>query len=127
MRSCGAAGNQPHAIFLSELEYRAASSDQERRQVTERYADVVSSSADFMADFARGGRAGNESSGYRYELGPPIMNSAEHGDKLALPLGCGAAGNPCLGYVFNPTCALLSPPGWSASAPADATRCLQTS
>ena len=56
--------------------------------------------------------AGNESSGYRYELGPPIMNSAEHGDKLALPLGCGAADNPCLGYVFNPTCAhpLLSPP-----------------
>jgi hypothetical protein len=45
---------------------------------------------DFMADFARGGRAGNESAGgYHYQLGPPIMNSAEHGDKLQLPLGCG--------------------------------------
>ena len=43
-----------------------------------------------MADFARGGRAGNEwAGGYHYQLGPPIMNSAEHGDKLQLPLGCG--------------------------------------
>jgi hypothetical protein len=57
--------NQPHAIFLSELEYRAATTDQERKDILERYSSVVSASADFMADFARGGRAGNESGGYR--------------------------------------------------------------
>jgi hypothetical protein len=37
--------NQPHAIFLAELEYRAASTDAERRQVLDRYADVVRASA----------------------------------------------------------------------------------
>ena len=95
--------NQPHAIFLSELEYRAASSDAERHQVLERYADVVNASAVFMADFARGGRAGNVSTGYHYQLGPPIMSSSEHGDKLQLPIGCGAEGNPCLGWVYDPT------------------------
>jgi len=31
------------------------------------------------------------------------MNSAEHGDQLQLPKGCGAPGNPCLGYVADPT------------------------
>ena len=95
--------NQPHAIFLSELEYRAASSDTERRQILERYSKVVHASAEFMADFARGGRVGNASSGYHYELGPPIMNSAEHGDQLQLPIGCGTREQPCVGYVYNPT------------------------
>ena len=94
--------NQPHAIYLAELEYRAATTAQEKIDVLERYADVVSSSANFMADFARGGREGNASH-FHYELGPPIMNSAEHGDRLGLPAGCGAEGNPCVGYVYNPT------------------------
>jgi|EP01047_Picozoa_sp_COSAG01_P038381 hypothetical protein len=31
------------------------------------------------------------------------MNSAEHGDRLQLPLGCGTAATPCEGWVFNPT------------------------
>ena len=68
---------------------------QERADILERYSNVVSASADFMADFARGGRIGNETSGYHFELGPPIMNSAEHGDQLQLPKGCGAQDNPC--------------------------------
>jgi hypothetical protein len=79
--------NQPHAIFLAELEYRAARTDTQRKDVLERYAGVVTASADFMADFARGGRTGNAIDGYTYELGPPIMNSAEHGDQLQLPTG----------------------------------------
>ena len=39
-----------------------------RRDTLERYADVVAASADFMADFARGGRTGNATDGYTYPL-----------------------------------------------------------
>jgi len=95
--------NQPHAIFLAELEYRAAKSDQARRDTLGRYAEVVSASATFMAEFARGGRTGNAADGYRYELGPPIMSSSEHGDQLQLPIGCGSEEIPCEGWAFDPT------------------------
>ena len=89
--------------FAAELEYRAAKTDTQRKDVLERYANVIAASADFMADFARGGRTGNAIDGYTYELGPPIMNSAEHGDQLQLPAGCGNESTPCEGWAFNPT------------------------
>ena len=47
--------NQPHAVYLSELEYRAASTDAQRAEVLERMGEVVRASADFMADFVRRG------------------------------------------------------------------------
>ena len=41
----------------------------------------------------------------RYQLGPPIMNSAEHGDELQLPRGCGTQATPCSGYaILSDTC-----------------------
>jgi len=41
--------NQPHPIYLAELEYRAAATEQARQDVLERYGDVVTATADFMA------------------------------------------------------------------------------
>ena len=38
-----------------------------------------------------------------YRLGPPIMNSAEHGDIVGIPRGCGDADHPCDGRVYDPT------------------------
>jgi hypothetical protein len=78
-----------------------------KHDVLERYADVVAASANFMADFARGGRAGNATH-YHYELGPPIMNSAEHGDKLGLPAGCGLVLScSCAPWILSLTIEIL--------------------
>ena len=47
-------GFRPHPIYLAELEYRAAATGQGRHDVLERYKDVVTATADFMAVRCRG-------------------------------------------------------------------------
>lgn len=57
---------QPHPIHLAELVYRT----KPRRDVLERWADVVVATAEFMAAFASPGPAG-------LELGPPVIPAQE--------------------------------------------------
>jgi len=57
---------QPHPIFYAELVYRA------RRDVLERFRDVVFETADFMASYA----AWDDQAG-RYVLGPPLQCAQE--------------------------------------------------
>lgn len=57
---------QPHAIYLAELLYRACPSP----AALERYGDVVMETAEFMADFAEETPAG-------FELGPPLVPAQE--------------------------------------------------
>lgn len=59
---------QPHPIFFAELCYRC----HPNRATLERFADVVSESADFMASYA----IRNEGRGW-YSLGPPVIPAQE--------------------------------------------------
>ena len=43
---------QPHLIYLAELTYRAAKSDEERKKALEKYGKLVDETALFMCDFA---------------------------------------------------------------------------
>lgn len=59
---------QGHAIYWAELMYRT----QPTRQTLERYQDIVSESAEFMADFLAWDDATQ-----RYILGPPLLSGSE--------------------------------------------------
>ena len=59
---------QPHPIYYAELAYRAHGD----RATLERYAEVVSQSAEFMASFAT-----LDANGQRYVLGPPLQCAQE--------------------------------------------------
>ncbi|KAI0901248.1 Six-hairpin glycosidase-like protein [Annulohypoxylon nitens] len=60
---------QPHVMYLAELAYQASPT----RQTLERWDDVISASADYMASYAWK----NENFGY-YDLGPPSYGVTEN-------------------------------------------------
>ena len=62
------AWQQPHPIFYAELVYR----ERPNRETLERFAEVVSGTAEFMASYA----ARDEATG-RYVLGPPLQCAQE--------------------------------------------------
>jgi hypothetical protein len=59
---------QPHPIYLAELLYRSA----RRRDILERYEDLVFQSAEFMASYAWW-----DARAQRYVLGPPLVPAQE--------------------------------------------------
>lgn len=61
---------QPHPVFLAELDYRA----HPRRRTLRKWQEVVFATADFMASYAH-----REESG-RYVLGPPLHLVSENSD-----------------------------------------------
>lgn len=63
---------QPHIIYYAELCYR----EYPNRETLEKYAPLIFSTADFMADFARWDEAGN-----RFILGPPLIPAQESLEK----------------------------------------------
>jgi hypothetical protein len=93
--------NQVHPIYLAELEYRAALGPEGRAEVLQRMAAAVNASAEFMSDFAS---RGFDSTTGRYQLGPPLMSSSEHGEEPGTQhSGCGTAEKPCCSHTYNPT------------------------
>ncbi|KAI1798531.1 Six-hairpin glycosidase-like protein [Daldinia bambusicola] len=60
---------QPHTMYMAELAYQASP----RRETLERWDDIISAAADYMASYAWK----NESSG-RYDLGPPSYGVTEN-------------------------------------------------
>lgn len=43
---------QPHLIYLAELLYRTTPTEEGKKQITDRYGDLVEKTAEFMADFS---------------------------------------------------------------------------
>ncbi|ASO20313.1 hypothetical protein FHR81_000002 [Actinoalloteichus hoggarensis] len=62
---------QPHVMFLAELDYQA----HPRRDTLRKWQEVLFATAEFMASFAH-----QESEGGRYVLGPPVMTANERND-----------------------------------------------
>lgn len=56
---------QPHPIYLAQLAYQASRT----RETLERWDDVVTATADYMASYP----GYNNSTGY-YDLGPPFVS-----------------------------------------------------
>ena len=73
---------QPHIIFMTELlriarysEHRVEVSEESERDFLERYANLITETADFMADYAE-----YDASLGRYRLLPPMYTVQEKGD-----------------------------------------------
>lgn len=67
---------QPHPMYFAETEHRrAVSSSEEEGAVLEKWDEILSHTADFMASFAWW----NETSGF-YDLGPPMYPASENTD-----------------------------------------------
>lgn len=65
---------QPHPLFLADQEYRFATPEG-KRQVLEKWAEIVDVTAEWMASFAWWNVTTN-----RYDLGPPMYPSSENTD-----------------------------------------------
>ena len=72
----GLVWHQPHVIYMSELEYRAAKTAAAQAEVLHRLKDVVLSTAAFLADFPER-RIGTGTYGKYLDLGPPLVSAAE--------------------------------------------------
>eukprot|EP01043_Picozoa_sp_COSAG02_P089829 COSAG02_NODE_26763_length_625_cov_0.908745_1_plen_200_part_01 len=72
----GLVWHQPHVIYMSELEYRAAPNSSAKAEVLGRLKGIVESTADFIADFPER-RIGTGTNGRWLDLGPPLVSASE--------------------------------------------------
>lgn len=72
----GLVWHQPHVVYMSELEYRAAKNDSAKREVLERLQGIVFATAEFIADFPER-RINTGTKGEWLDLGPPLVSAAE--------------------------------------------------
>lgn len=72
----GLVWHQPHVIYMSELEYRAAPNATARNDVLQRLKGIVESTAEFIADFPER-RIGTGTDGKYLDLGPPLVSASE--------------------------------------------------
>ena len=72
----GLVWHQPHVVYMSELEYRAAKTPAAKLEVLHRLKDVVLSTAEFLADFPER-RIGTGTHGKSLDLGPPLVSASE--------------------------------------------------
>eukprot|EP00041_Stephanoeca_diplocostata_P002216 m.24554 g.24554 ORF g.24554 m.24554 type:complete len:887 (-) comp13081_c0_seq1:959-3619(-) len=90
---------QPHAIWMAELQRVLAANASAEAAVTERLATIVSATADFMASYATVPPQ-NTTSPHAREAHP--RNGTPEGLWLGPPLKAGEEGNPTTS-TFNPT------------------------
>jgi hypothetical protein len=72
----GLVWHQPHVIYMSELEYRAAPNASAKAEVLGRLKGIVESTAEFIADFPER-RIGTGTNGRYLDLGPPLVSASE--------------------------------------------------
>jgi len=75
----GLVWHQPHVVYMSELEYRAAKlkgGEAAATEVLHRLKDVVLATASFIGDFPER-RRGTGTNGKFYDLGPPLVSASE--------------------------------------------------
>jgi len=72
----GLVWHQPHVIYMSELEYRAAPNASAKAEVMGRLKGIVESTAEFIADFPER-RIGTGTNGRYLDLGPPLVSASE--------------------------------------------------
>lgn len=68
--------HQPHVIYMSEMQYKAAPNASAKEKVLHRLSEVVMSTAMFLADFPER-RLGTGTNGEWLDLGPPLVSASE--------------------------------------------------
>jgi hypothetical protein len=68
--------HQPHVIYMSEMQYKAAPNASAKAEVLHRLSEVVMSTATFLADFPER-RLGTGTNGEWLDLGPPLVSASE--------------------------------------------------